>query len=227
MDKRLTCEELERKVRVLEKESVKIERLEEVLRKRTKELNCLYTVLEIVNRSGTSLEERLQQVVASLPQGWQYSEVASARLIFEGQAYNSNKFKAGPCRQAADIIVAGDKIGMIEVWYGKERPESDEGPFLKEERELINAVAKRISTFIERRRAEEARQIAQERLQEALTHVLSGFLPICAECKKIRDDASNWIRIENYIEDHTGVEFSHSICPECAKMLYPNLVNIT
>ncbi len=227
MDNRLTCEELERKVRELEQEAVRIERLEEVLRKRSKELDCLYAVLEIVDRSGTPLEERLQQVADSLPQGWQYSEIASARLTFEGQTYTRDKFEAGPYGQAADIIVAGTKIGKIEVCYGQETPESDEGPFLKEERKLINTVAKRISTFIERRRAEEARQIAQERLQEALTHVLSGFLPICTECKKIRDDASNWIRIENYIEDHTGVEFSHSICPECARILYPNLVKRT
>ncbi|MBW1741009.1 MAG: GAF domain-containing protein [Deltaproteobacteria bacterium] len=227
MDKRLTYEELEKRGRELKRESVEHKRVDEVLCKRTKELKCLYAVLEIINRPGITLEERLQQVAASLPEGWQYSEIASARVVFEGQTYSSNSFNGGPFKQAAGIIVDGNRVGMIEVYYGEERPESDEGPFLESERELINAIAGRISTFVERRRADEARQIAQKRLQEALTKILSGFLPICAKCKKIRDDASKWVEIETYIRDHTDVEFSHGICPECAKEQYPDFVNIT
>ena len=51
--------------------------------------------------------------------------------------------------------------------------------------------------------------------------VLSGFLPICAHCKKIRDDKGYWNQIESYIRDHSEAEFSHGICPECSKKLYP------
>ena len=50
---------------------------------------------------------------------------------------------------------------------------------------------------------------------------LEGFLPICASCKKIRDDNGCWKQVESYIRDHSEAEFSHSICPECAKKLYP------
>ena len=50
---------------------------------------------------------------------------------------------------------------------------------------------------------------------------LRGFLPICAECKKIRDDKGYWTQVEKYISDHSEAEFSHSICPDCAKKLYP------
>ena len=62
-------------------------------------------------------------------------------------------------------------------------------------------------------------------LQEALDKVkkLSGLLPICASCKKIRDDNGYWKQIESYIRDHSDADFSHSICPECAKKLYPHL----
>ena len=62
-------------------------------------------------------------------------------------------------------------------------------------------------------------------LQEALAKVrtLSGMLPICASCKKIRDDKGYWKQIESYIRDHSEAEFSHSICPECAQKLYPDL----
>lgn len=66
-------------------------------------------------------------------------------------------------------------------------------------------------------------QLKKANLQEALAKikVLSGFLPICASCKKIRDDKGYWNQIESYIRDHSEVEFSHSICPDCAKKLYP------
>lgn len=62
-------------------------------------------------------------------------------------------------------------------------------------------------------------------LHEALAKVktLSGFLPICSSCKKIRDDNGYWNQIETYIREHSEAEFSHSICPKCAKKLYPDI----
>jgi len=53
--------------------------------------------------------------------------------------------------------------------------------------------------------------------------VLGGLLPICSSCKKIRDDEGYWNQIEFYIRDHSEADFSHSICPDCARMLYPDL----
>ncbi len=50
----------------------------------------------------------------------------------------------------------------------------------------------------------------------------SGLIPICSSCKKIRDDKGYWNQIESYIESHSEADFSHSICPECAKKLYPD-----
>ncbi len=62
-------------------------------------------------------------------------------------------------------------------------------------------------------------------LKEALSKIrtLSGLLPICSSCKKIRDDEGSWNLIDEYIRDHSTVEFSHSMCPECAQRLYPNI----
>ena len=66
-------------------------------------------------------------------------------------------------------------------------------------------------------------RLKQAEVKEALAEVktLSGFLPICASCKNIRDDKGYWNQIEAYIRDHSDAEFSHGICPECAKKLYP------
>jgi hypothetical protein len=77
----------------------------------------------------------------------------------------------------------------------------------------------------ERRRAEQEREKVIVELQQALAHVkkLSGLLPICASCKKIRDDKGYWQQIEAYIRDHSEAEFSHGLCPVCAKKLYPEL----
>jgi len=74
-----------------------------------------------------------------------------------------------------------------------------------------------------RKAIEEERERLITELQEALSKVklLSGFLPICASCKKIRDDKGYWNQIESYIRDHSDAEFSHGLCPECARELYP------
>ena len=77
----------------------------------------------------------------------------------------------------------------------------------------------------ERREAEQEREQLIARLQKALSDVkaLSGLLPICASCKKIRDDKGYWNQLEAYIHEHSEVKFSHGICPECMQKLYPDL----
>jgi len=72
---------------------------------------------------------------------------------------------------------------------------------------------------------EEEREKLINDLRKALAEVkiLSGLLPICSACKKIRDDKGYWNQIEVYIQAHSDADFSHSICPGCAKELYPDL----
>jgi hypothetical protein len=64
-----------------------------------------------------------------------------------------------------------------------------------------------------------------QELKHTLSEVkaLRGLLPICSGCKKIRDDKGYWSQIENYIEKHSEAQFSHGLCPECVKKLYPNI----
>jgi PAS domain-containing protein len=81
-----------------------------------------------------------------------------------------------------------------------------------------------IQDITERKRVEEERERLIKELQEAVAKVktLSGMLPICSSCKKIRDDKGYWNHIEVYIRDHSETEFTHGICPECFKKLYPD-----
>jgi len=75
-----------------------------------------------------------------------------------------------------------------------------------------------------RKKTEEEREKVIQELKEALkkVKVLSGLLPICSHCKKIRDDNGYWKQIEHYIYEHSEAEFSHSICQECARKYYPD-----
>ncbi|RMG74162.1 MAG: response regulator [Nitrospirae bacterium] len=79
----------------------------------------------------------------------------------------------------------------------------------------------RYSIAQKRTEAEKDKLIKQ--LQEAMKEIktLSGLIPICASCKKIRDDSGYWKQVEQYIEEHSQAEFSHGLCPDCAKKLYP------
>lgn len=72
---------------------------------------------------------------------------------------------------------------------------------------------------------QEALAIQVDKLNKALTEIktLRGIIPICASCKKIRDDQGYWNQVEVYVRDRTEAEFSHSICPKCIKKLYPDI----
>lgn len=97
---------------------------------------------------------------------------------------------------------------------------------LREQNKKIQKAHEEIKIEIEeRKRAQIEKDNLIVELKAALSEVktLSGLLPICASCKKIRDDYGYWNQIESYIRDHSEVEFSHGICPECAKKLYPEI----
>jgi PAS domain S-box-containing protein len=136
-------------------------RAEEALRKRThdlrervKELDCLYAVSEL-DREGVSLAELLQRTVDLIPAAWRYPEITCARVTLRGQTFSTANFKETPWRQASDIVARGDRAGTLEVYYLEERSEGDEGPFLKEERSLLNTIAERLGKITERKQAEE------------------------------------------------------------------------
>ncbi len=99
----------------------------------------------------------------------------------------------------------------------------------KSHRELESKVIKRTEDLSKtnaqlQKEIEERKKLINE-LEEALTQVktLSGFIPICASCKKIRDDKGYWDHLEQYLREHSNAEFTHSICPDCQKELYKQI----
>ena len=97
-------------------------------------------------------------------------------------------------------------------------------PLFDENSELIGII-EYFFDVTERKRAEQIRTNLIEELEESLqeANLLSGFLPICASCKRIRNDQGFWDKIEKYITEHSQAKFSHGICPDCAQKLYPDL----
>jgi hypothetical protein len=126
------------------------------LQERAKELNCLYRVDELLSRSDLPLDDVLRGIVEILPPGWQYPHDCQARIVLENKAIESANFQVTEWVQSAAIVVQGEPAGSIEVSYGQQMPRSDEGPFLKEERKLINTIADRIADHILQRRLKAA-----------------------------------------------------------------------
>jgi len=137
------------------------------LRERIKELTCLYRLAQLAERPDVTLEELLQGVAELLPAAWQYPEVTAARLVFGQQSYRTANFGASVHQQWAALLVNGECRGRIEVTYSERRPELDEGPFLKEERALLDAVARQVALLIERRHAAQEKVHLQDQLRHA------------------------------------------------------------
>ena len=125
------------------------------LNERVKELNCLYSISKILEQSDTTLETILQKIINLIPPAWQFPEITCARLKIEDKEFRTNSFSETSWKQDADILMNEKNIGQIEVYYLEKRPKSDDGPFLHEERNLLNVIAERIGTIIARKRAEE------------------------------------------------------------------------
>jgi signal transduction histidine kinase len=140
--------------------------LELALFERVKELTCLYSIARLAV-ADLPIDETMQRIADLLPSGWQYPEITAARIRLEGRVYSTPGFRTRPSCQRADIVVGHESCGEVLIVYREPRPEADEGPFLREERNLLNAVASELSLIIERRRAERDRSNLTERLHHA------------------------------------------------------------
>ncbi len=142
------------------------QRAQSAVQERVKELTCLYGITQLTQSPEMRLERVVDGIARLLPPAWQYPEVAVARVVLDGRSFSTPSFRRGPQRQSAEIVVGGVRRGSVEVSYTRRCPEADEGPFLKEERNLIDAVARQLAAVVERREA----AAESARLQEQLRH---------------------------------------------------------
>jgi len=145
------------------------------LGERVKELKCLIDVSNFAYLKDTSLEKRLQEIINILPKAWQFPEFTQARLKIEDKEIKTNNFQKSDWKLDKEIQVYGESKGKIEVCYLKEMPDADEGPFLKEERDLINALALRLGEIIERDQAVDDLKKSYKKVKKTLEGTIKAL----------------------------------------------------
>ncbi len=146
-----------------ENTEAKLRELTHDLFERIKELKCLYGISRLVEDRNISLDNIMQGVVDLIPPAWQYPDVTCAIIDLKDRKFKTKNFKETIWKQSEAIIVNGKQAGIVEVYYLKERPFAYEGPFLKEERDLIHGIAERLGHIIESKIAESNLQTSYAR----------------------------------------------------------------
>jgi PAS domain S-box-containing protein len=158
-------------------------RLSQLLDERNKELATMYGVAHLVQLEEKPTLALLEEITALLPPAWQYPEVTGARVRLGEAECKTSNFRPSRWSQRAEFTATDGRKGMVEVVYLAARPSAAEGPFLADERKLINGVAEGLKAFWERKRLEseileiserEQRRIGQD-LHDGLTQQLRGI----------------------------------------------------
>jgi PAS domain S-box-containing protein len=125
------------------------------LKERNKELKCLYETSQLITNPDLSINQVLESTVKLLPESWQYPSYTCARIKYSWDTYQTENYQETQWSQNAQILVNEEVSGSIEVSYLRDMPEADEGPFLKEERNLINLLSEMMGKMIERKQLDE------------------------------------------------------------------------
>ena len=166
------------------------------LGERVKELNCLFGLSKLVEDPEMDVGGICAGLVEILPQGWQYPKDTCARVVFRGKQYCTDNFQVTEWKQSQRIEVYEQPLGSIEIYYLEEKRSAHEGPFLVEERRLLNALAERMGRIAEREQIEaelrREKDFAESLIETAPTIVL------------VLDPEGHILRINHYMEELTG-----------------------
>ncbi|MGB0129383.1 MAG: PAS domain S-box protein, partial [Rhodocyclaceae bacterium] len=132
------------------------------LRERVKEQRCLYEVFALTEDIQSPLAAQLEQVAARIAGGWQFPDIAAARIEWAGATFSTPGFAETPWMQIASTAVHSAGTVRLTVGYREERPTSDEGPFLNEERALAEALVRRLADVVNRRHAAQSLREREE-----------------------------------------------------------------
>jgi pyruvate,water dikinase len=162
------------------------------LKERVKELNCFYRITRIVNDSKLSIDEALQKIVELIPPAWQFPDITCVRIVLDKRKeFKTENFKKTKWMLESNLVADEKKIGILEIYYLEEKPITDEGPFLKEERRLIDAISGVVGKFIEERRIKE--ELDQQRRRLDLVEKIMKAEEKEAEVKsKIPEKKHDW-----------------------------------
>jgi signal transduction histidine kinase len=145
------------------------------LEKRLKELNCLYEILTHVEKQNNSLQDTLEGILGCISKAFQFVDDTCARILLESAEYRTENFKKTRWCLKKEIHARDKNIGSLEVYYLEERPAADEGPFLKEERRLIDAIAGRLGRIIESKLNTQALLDSEKRFRKLVEDLPIGI----------------------------------------------------
>ncbi|MFZ4591226.1 MAG: PAS domain S-box protein [Ignavibacteria bacterium] len=180
-------------------------KVEHHLRGRNKELQALYALSQLAEGTELSMESLFRKVLYILINAWQHPEFICSRIVVDGVAYCSENFAPTKWKQSAPVIVNGNIIGSMDVLYMKKMKKEDEGPFLKEERNLINALAERLGHIIEHKRADE-----KKRNDDTLIRTLSTAIEQSTVTTVITDIEGNIEFVNPMFTEVTGYTFEEA-----------------
>jgi PAS domain S-box-containing protein len=161
------------------------ERLLHRLGERVKELTALHSTASIFQQP-KPVEELLQEITSILPPAWQYPEVTTARITYDGREYRTRGFRESPWRQGAGFATADGKTGSIDVFYVEAKPPEAEGPFLAEERNLINSLAEMLRIYLDRKLASDALLESEERFRITFEQAAVGIIHVAPDGRILR-----------------------------------------
>jgi PAS domain S-box-containing protein len=159
---------------------------EQNLRERIKELNCFYGLSSLIEQSGITLDKILQGTVELIPPAWLYSEITCARISLKDSEFRTDNFKETEQKLSSKIKVNGKPFGEIEIYLLEQKPDIDYGPFLREEKKLIDSIAERLGRLIEALQVEEALS-KSEKISKALLNVTTESIVMIDRVGKIID----------------------------------------
>ena len=213
-----TKEELLGEIALLQKRITDFARIDaerkraaEVLLERAKELDCIYVISNLIERED-SLEKIFQGSADIIPNAWLYPDIACARITFKEEKYQTGNFRETNWRQSASIKVNGQPAGAIELCYLEERPVRDEGPFSREERKLIDAIAERLGRVAERKEAEKKVKRTGEEWQRTFDAISDSIF--------ILDRENTICRVNKVFLDIFGLKEGQVIGKKCYEVVH-------
>ena len=170
------------------------------LGERVKELSCLYNISRLAQQTNLSIGQFFEKIIELIPPAWQYPEITCVKIVIKEQEFKSKNFSSTRWVQKSDITEHGKIVGNVQVIYLKKMREIDEGPFLKEERNLINTISELLGRYFERKEVEKI-VINSEKKYKDLSEEMEMILDHIPGLVFYKDAQNHFLRVNKYLAD--------------------------
>ena len=193
----------------------KLKQINHDIGERVKELNCLYQLSKLTNNDALSFDQILAELVNIIPSSYHYPEITRSRITFRNKVFESRNFIASQWYQSAEIYVHKEMVGILDVFYTQKMPDLFEGPFMLEERSLIDSIAAILGKTAEQRRSAILIKEQAKTFQAIIENTKESIYLISPEFKLLQFNkiASNRMLKHNGVEIKIGQDFNEIFNP--------------